>query len=476
MFLNFQFSQILTACDRQWWWAAALAGSCIANPVLNVVFIPIAQSHWHNGALGSALAWLVTELLEVVYGVIILREVVLDRFLVRATLAASAAGILQVAVLWAVGNIWLPAGEVAGAAVFVVGAVFLGAVSRDDIALLRDTVARRTARRGRVPALAGQAATPAQPLRTSGLSLVTSADPTTKVASGRAPYPGLDGRAEGSLLRAFQHLSAPAKTPAAAGPSGAPVPAARVDTSDPAQDRPTPVVLRQPPQPAVLRRPPVAAGTSSPRPQPHELTVAAPVTTAIPWSTGRHLAAEDRTPEVVEQSRDRVPPPALTGRHLAAEDRSPEVVERPRDRVPPPALEMMGFSIPRTPDGGLRQEEAVAAIAQMLERSRNAEAQLARIRDSLSEIDGMHSYAHQTVRAAKTIAGHILAGADQQATAIRGRARVEADAIVAEAHSSRDHIVHQATVRRRLELEGLSAPNTNGHDNGTRAGALPKEA
>ena len=172
----------------------------------------------------------------------------------------------------------------------------------------------------------------------------------------------------------------------------------------------------------------------------------------------RPQAAKDCTAEVVERPRDSVPPPALTGRHLAAEDSTPEVVERPRDRVPPPALEIMGFSIPRTPDGGLRQEEAVAAIAQMLERSRNAEAQLARIRDSLSEIDGMHRYAHQTVRAAKTIAGHILAGADQQATATRGRARDAADAIVAEAHSKRDHIVHQATVRRRLELEGLSAP------------------
>ena len=286
MFLNFQFSQILTACDRQWWWAAALAGSCVVNPVLNFVFIPLAQSHWHNGALGSALAWLVTELLEVVYGVIILREVVLDRFLVRATLAASAAGMLQVAVLWAVGNIWLPAGEVAGAAVFVVGAVFLGAVSRDDIALLRDTLARRTPGRGKVPALAGAAVTPAQPLRTRGLSLGPSADPKTEVASGRAPHPALDGRAEGSLLRAFQQLSAPAKTTGAAG-RAVHMPATRMDTSDRVPDRPTPVVLREPPEPAVLRRSSVAAGMSSPPLPPHELTVAAPATTAIPWSTGR---------------------------------------------------------------------------------------------------------------------------------------------------------------------------------------------
>lgn len=146
MFLNSQFSQTLAASDRQWWWAAALAGACILNPLLNVVCVPLAQHLWHNAAEGAALAWLITELAEVVYGIILLRDVVVSMFLLRVLAACAVAGVAQAALVWAVGTIWLPLGEAFGVAAFGLVAVALGAIPRSDIELVVGTIVRRVRR------------------------------------------------------------------------------------------------------------------------------------------------------------------------------------------------------------------------------------------------------------------------------------------------------------------------------------------
>lgn len=143
MFLNFQFSQLLTASDRQWRWTLALAACCVVNPAFNFVLIPFAQHTWHNGALGAALAWLAMEILEVIYGIVLLRDVLFDRTIGRVTLAALAAGAAQAAVLWATIALWPPLGEALGVAAFGVVAVALGALPRGDIILLLDTISSR---------------------------------------------------------------------------------------------------------------------------------------------------------------------------------------------------------------------------------------------------------------------------------------------------------------------------------------------
>jgi O-antigen/teichoic acid export membrane protein len=143
MFLNFQFSQILAACDRQWRWTWALAGCCVVNPPLNFILIPFAQHTWHNGALGAALAWLATELLEVIYGLILLRSVVFDRTMGRLLLGVSAAGAAQGAALWITCSLWPPAGEALGVVTFAIAAVLLGTVPRRDISLILRSVLRR---------------------------------------------------------------------------------------------------------------------------------------------------------------------------------------------------------------------------------------------------------------------------------------------------------------------------------------------
>ena len=143
MFLNFQFGQLLAASDRQWRWTLALAGCCVVNPPLNFVLVPLSQHHWHNAALGAALAWLATEVLEVMYGFVILRDLVFDRAVGRVLIGALAAGVVQGIVLWVTSPIWSPVGEVLGVIAFGVVAVALGAMPHEDALLLLRTVTRR---------------------------------------------------------------------------------------------------------------------------------------------------------------------------------------------------------------------------------------------------------------------------------------------------------------------------------------------
>jgi O-antigen/teichoic acid export membrane protein len=140
MFLNFQFSQLLTASDRQWLWTVALGGTCVVNPLFNFALIPLAQHYWHNAALGAALAWVATELAEVIYGTIILRDVVLDRSVGRALFGALTAGAAQCAMLWITAALWPPLAEALGVAAYGAVALALQALPREDVWLLFETV------------------------------------------------------------------------------------------------------------------------------------------------------------------------------------------------------------------------------------------------------------------------------------------------------------------------------------------------
>jgi O-antigen/teichoic acid export membrane protein len=61
-YLNTLGSQMLIAANRQLAWTKVMVVAAIANPLLNLGLIQLAQSRWHNGAVGASLALLATEL------------------------------------------------------------------------------------------------------------------------------------------------------------------------------------------------------------------------------------------------------------------------------------------------------------------------------------------------------------------------------------------------------------------------------
>ncbi len=150
-----------------------------------------------------------------------------------------------------------------------------------------------------------------------------------------------------------------------------------------------------------------------------------------------------------------VPDPAPMPPTVAASAPLPTTpAEVPPRQTVPPSLEVLGFTFARTSDGGLRENEVVAVLAQLTKRSQALEAQLSELSDSVSHLDSMRRYGEQTIKAADTIADQIRTEAEQQAAATRDRAQQEARRIIAEGRSRHDHILRQAAeTARRLGSE-----------------------
>lgn len=136
MFVNMQCGQMLIACNKQWRWTVIMAVSCVVNPLINAMLIPYAAQHWHNAALGAAWSLLATEVLMSLYGASILRKSLLDRHIIRTSAGALIAGLCQIAALWLSAALWSPLAEVIAAAVYVVVAIALGTLPREDVSLL----------------------------------------------------------------------------------------------------------------------------------------------------------------------------------------------------------------------------------------------------------------------------------------------------------------------------------------------------
>jgi O-antigen/teichoic acid export membrane protein len=139
-FLNMQASQTLAAGNRQWRWTVALALSCVLNPVVNAALIPFAAHHWHNGALGAALALLITELGMAAYSVVLLRPILCTAEMYWTFGGAMAAGVMQTATLCLAAGLWPIAAEALGLMAFTLIAFLLGVLPLEDILLMLRTI------------------------------------------------------------------------------------------------------------------------------------------------------------------------------------------------------------------------------------------------------------------------------------------------------------------------------------------------
>jgi O-antigen/teichoic acid export membrane protein len=142
MYLNIMLSQVLIAAKRQVRWTWVMAGATVVNPAINAVLIPLAQARFHNGAIGAAVALLLTELLIVTVGFAMVGRGVIDRRSARrmartATACAATCGISFL--LRPYGTV---ASLVTAALVFVMLAWALRLVTPAEAELIRERLAR----------------------------------------------------------------------------------------------------------------------------------------------------------------------------------------------------------------------------------------------------------------------------------------------------------------------------------------------
>lgn len=143
--INMMIGSMLSAIDRQRHWAIAGVGAAGLNVVLNFIAIPIAQRRYDNGAIGAALVTSLTEVFLLVAGQMLLPRGILDRRTYRSVAACFAVGIAMGVGVWLVRDVPMFMTVPIGGALYVLGVVALGVVSRDDLQQLRSLVARRGA-------------------------------------------------------------------------------------------------------------------------------------------------------------------------------------------------------------------------------------------------------------------------------------------------------------------------------------------
>jgi O-antigen/teichoic acid export membrane protein len=150
LYLNIMLAQVLLAEKRQAVWTIVMAGAAVVNPLFNLVLIPYTQHHFHNGALGAAISLILTEVLMDAVGFVLVGRHVFTRNSVRRTVMA----ILASAGMWGAAYAAEPLGTalslLAGGLVLVALVVVLRILTPEEIALLRNGLARLRARRAQV--------------------------------------------------------------------------------------------------------------------------------------------------------------------------------------------------------------------------------------------------------------------------------------------------------------------------------------
>ena len=136
-YLNTVAVIVLQATDRQSRWTRAGAAAAVVNPAVNFILIPL------YGHLGAAVTTVITEAMLLTLALRACPEGILDGSDLRALIRALAAGTILAGALL-LGLRWglLPA-VVLGLPSYLLAALHLGALSRDDLGLVAEPLLAR---------------------------------------------------------------------------------------------------------------------------------------------------------------------------------------------------------------------------------------------------------------------------------------------------------------------------------------------
>lgn len=136
MYANVLFGQYFNSTDRQHVWTTVVICAVVAVVPLCFLLVPLCQRLFGIGALGAAFAFLITELGQFVAGWLLTPRGTLSLKTVRHTGLIILAGLLMVASVWLVRDRFILIPIAVGALTYPVLVVLLGAVSRDEIAMI----------------------------------------------------------------------------------------------------------------------------------------------------------------------------------------------------------------------------------------------------------------------------------------------------------------------------------------------------
>ena len=144
IFVDYLLACVLMASGRERRWIVILGSACVLNPALNWVLIPATTAAYSNGAIGAALATLLTELF--ILG-LALRAIPAQTFDAGALRSAARVGALGAALALvlalgrALGAPWVLSALVGGAG-YALAVVWLGLLPQDITSWVRGFVRR----------------------------------------------------------------------------------------------------------------------------------------------------------------------------------------------------------------------------------------------------------------------------------------------------------------------------------------------
>lgn len=122
----------LIAVDRQRAWALVGVGAAIINPAFNLIFIPLTQHAYGNGAIGAAGVTVCTEVLMLTMALRLMPRGILGRETADMAMRCVAAGGLMVPAVWLARDLGLIPCVVLGAFVYGSASFVLKTVTRAD--------------------------------------------------------------------------------------------------------------------------------------------------------------------------------------------------------------------------------------------------------------------------------------------------------------------------------------------------------
>lgn len=132
--------QFLASIDRQNSWTVVMAVAALATIVLDFILIPWSSQVYGNGAIGGALAYIVTELGMIVAGLLLLPQGTLDSGSLRTATQIIFVGLIMACVVWLTRGFFIAVPIVAGVVVYGSGLFALRVVPQEDFNLFKELI------------------------------------------------------------------------------------------------------------------------------------------------------------------------------------------------------------------------------------------------------------------------------------------------------------------------------------------------
>jgi O-antigen/teichoic acid export membrane protein len=149
---NVLFGTVALATGRQGFWTMFMVAAIVLTIPVDLLLVPWADRTYSNGAIGGAVAYLITESLLVVVGLTKVAPYLFDRTFVWRVARIGLAGALMFAASWPLRDRMLLVPIVVGVVVYVAAILALRVLDENDRRYVRGALARVGLRSSRVSA------------------------------------------------------------------------------------------------------------------------------------------------------------------------------------------------------------------------------------------------------------------------------------------------------------------------------------